>query len=459
MTIFLSISRGFLARNFLQNDFYRLLKQSCKKIVILTPAYQDHAFIEQFGGPQVEFVPLMAPHITFLDTLFSRVFKFIVYNTNTMMMSGWGFLNNKNRILKYTKYLFLRLIFQPLSKARFIRKFLRYVDYLFLQEKEVSYYRGLIKKYKPDVVFSTCIVDDTEAALIKAARKEGVMTTTLPKSWDNPSKSYFRAKVDSLIVWSEFMSEQMKKYQDYKHSEITIMGVPQFDYYTDKNRILSREEYCRRVGLDPHKKIIFYGSEGKEMPEDVDIVEVIYDFIERKELVEECQIFIRPHFGYKHDHLKFEKFFGKKNVIIDSLFKLQNAFPDQWDYSVEHMNNFLNSIYHASMIVNIGSTLTLDAIALDRPAVVIKFDGYIKKPLAKSVERWYICDYFSELLEYHAAAEAHSVDELREQINAFLKNPDLFKDQRATVRSFFCHAVDGKAGERLFKRIQSLVNV
>ena len=120
------------------------------------------------------------------------------------------------------------------------------------------------------------------------------------------------------------------------------------------------------------------------------------------------------------------------------------------------MNNFFNSIYHASMIVNIGSTLTLDAIALDRPVVVIKFDGYIKKPLARSVERWYICDYFSELLEYRATAEARSVDELREQINVFLKNPDLYKDQRAAVRSFFCHTIVGNVGARMFKHVQSL---
>jgi hypothetical protein len=102
----------------------------------------------------------------------------------------------------------LKAIFKPLSKIKILRKILRKIDYAFLQRGTVDKYRLLIQKYKPQVILAANIIDDTEAAFLKAAHQEKVPSVGMVKSWDNFSKKYFSARVDKLAVWNQFMRRQ-----------------------------------------------------------------------------------------------------------------------------------------------------------------------------------------------------------------------------------------------------------
>ncbi|PIR56362.1 MAG: hypothetical protein COU73_01460 [Parcubacteria group bacterium CG10_big_fil_rev_8_21_14_0_10_46_32] len=460
MTIFITIAKGLIARNLLQNDFYALVKKHFDKVVVLSTAWSDERFVTEFGGSNVVFLPLPQAPDTFASKLIGNLSRYIIYNGRTEMMSAYNFDRGKDVpvIWWYPKYLILKAVFVPLSKITSLRKLLRKIDVAFLHKKTVAKYRALIKEHAPNVVFVSNIVDNTEAALVKAARRERVPSVAMVKSWDNFSKQYFGASADTFAVWNQFMAEQAHALQDYKKEAIAIVGVPQFDYYADHFCIVPREVFCKRAGLDPNKKIIFFGSEGKLMPTDPNIVEVMRDFIKNNELAEECQVFVRPHFAYTHDREKFKDFFSSKEVVVDASHKSSSGFSDGWDYSREQMEYFLNAIHHAAVVVNTASTLTADALALNRPVILIAFEGYEKKTTYESVAGWYTSDYYQKIVSFHAALMADSVARLRSAINECLADPDILSPARKKFKDYFCFKVDGGAGKRLFSVVYQETN-
>lgn len=460
MTIFITISRGSIVRNLLQNNFFDLIKKKFDKVVILSLAANDAEFLRQFQKDNVEVIPLLDSRSNRWDQFVCNVNKYLGYNSSVAGRSRWGFYPGQNELhpaLRYLKYLTLKIIFQPLTKVIVVRKLFQYCDYLFFQKEIVADYRKLIKERKPDLVFASSIVDETEVALLKAAKKEGVYTVAMPKSWDNPSKRYFRVKPDKLVVWSPFMHEQVQKLQDYQSDEIAVIGIPQFDYYIDKSRLVSREEFCKTLGLDPSRRILLYGSEGSVTPDDPRVVEIVRDMIKNKELIKDCQVLVRPHYGYRNDELKFKEYFNdNKDVIVDLNFK-KTKFSDNWDYSRAQMDHFLNSLYHCDVLMNVASTLTIDATAVNKPVILIWFDGYEKKDYRHSVARLYEDDYLVDLISFNSVISAHSVDELRDAINKFLSNPTYLDNKRQQLRDYFCYKMDGQAGKRLFELLYNFI--
>lgn len=454
LTIFITVSRGAIARNILQNEFYDLVKRHFDKVILITTAAGDARFAKEFGAPNVEIVPMLMRKDSFLDTFVSRLYKLLIFNESTVGRVLYWYEVAPSRVQwlgKFIKYLFLRAVFQPLSKVTLVRRMIQRVDYLFLQQPLVAQYRQLIKEYRPDAIFATSILE--EAALLKAARRERIPTVAMPKTWDNPSKLYFRARADAVAVWSSFVKDQMINFQDYREDEVVVVGVPQYDYFLNDAEYESREEFCAQVGLDPKKKIICLGSEGKVMPSDADIAAIIYEFIKKNELIKDCQLFIRPHFGYKNDAQKFSRLIGKPGVVIDMSNTPSGGFRDQWDYSKEHMRHFLNLLRHVDVIMSTASTLTLDAVALGRPNILIMFDGYEKKPFYASGTRWYVCDYFAELMRYQPALVADSPESLCASINKLLNNSTLLLENQERLCERFCYRLDGNAGKRLFQKL------
>ena len=252
------------------------------------------------------------------------------------------------------------------------------------------------------------------------------------------------------------MKNEMVEFQDYSKSDVSIIGIPQFDYYINNSNFESREDFCRRVGLDPEKKILCFTSEGKSMPSDSDVAQVLYDLISERKFVKDCQLFIRPHFGYNNDIEKFSEFLGKPGVVIDHYNNPSKGFSDHWDYSKEHMNHFLNTLRHTDVVLSTASTICLDAAALGLPHILLAFDGQSKKPFYADIERWYECNYFQEFIRFKSDLIARDYKSLIESINTLLLEPKLLEKNQSQVCERFCHRVDGKSGERLFNVLKDI---
>lgn len=448
-TILLTIPRGVVARNLLENDFYRQLRQRYH-IVILTPAATDPDFLDRFNHPHATFLEFKEISHTRVDAWFVGLQKYLTYNRFTGLKKRYGIRGvSQPSDASRTRYHLYAMIFWPLSRLVFLRDLVRWFDYRWGQRKVVTACRKIITQYQPALIISTSLLSNIETALVKAGRQSGVPVIGMPKSWDNLSKAAARVKPDILVVWSQFMAEQAVKWQNMPPERIKIIGIPQFDLYADKRRLWPRDRFLKEFGLDPNKKTILYASGGKGIPEDRELVQIVYE--EMRQITNRpVQLLIRPHYKYIRDADKFTKLSTWPDVRIDQRDSNSVSFRDQGDYSVTGSERLMNMIYHSNVIINTASTINLDAAAFDKPIINLALREVIgDAPVGASYLMFYESDYVKELMAVGASFLVGSREELRVALDRQLSRPDGQRAERSKLIQEFCYRVDGQAGRRL----------
>lgn len=445
--IVLTISRGWIARNLLHNEFYRILREKYK-IVILTQAFSDTRFLHEFAHPNVEFRPLKESSWDKGEHIMTKIHELLVYSQGVELRMRYG-LATRDVNRNGAWFFLLRSIFKPISKITFLRDVARTIDGWLFQRNDVADFQKFLQTEKPDLVIATHITSNIEAALIKASKKEKIPVWGMPKSWDNPTKSVFRAKADKLIVWNQYMYDRCAQYQNYKPSEMEIVGVPQYDFFFEPTRVWTREKFCEKYGLDPKRKIIVFGSEGKLFPTDKEIAEILHEFIMNNQLHEPAQLLVRPHYGFNDDVKKFTHLIGREHLVVDTHNEKSKDFVDGWDYSDEFSNRFVNTIIHGDIIINTMSSLSLDATITDTPIVSIMFDGHASKPFHASIVKMYGYDWNAAVLKTEGTWHAKNKEELLKSLNTYLQEgPQIKKMEREILRKQFCEPLDGNVGKR-----------
>ncbi len=453
-TIFITISRGIIVRNILQTGVVDRLVRAGYRIVLFTTASEVPEFRDAFvHPPQVTALPFPRKQWPRADEIFSSLHRGLIYNRRTDLIAKVGQLHpSETNAFKYWSY---RTVFQPLSKIRPLRDLVRWLDFRILP---VTEYDVLFREQKPALLFSTNIMEYEDTLLAKAARRNGVPVIGMPKSWDNLSKTGFRVKPDRLIVWSPFMRDEARRFQNIPTERFDIVGVPQFDIYAQPERLASRDAFCRELGLDPAKRILVYGSEGKVTPRDGEAVKMLVDAVRDGRLPRDVQFLVRPHYGYRNELKKFEIVKDCPEVAIDLLNVPSAGFSDQWDWRVEHWHRLAETLSYCSMLVTSPSTLTLDATALDKPVVNVAFDGYEGiLPYGYSMTHWYDTEHYAPIVESGVPTVARSEKELVDAVRDALDHPERKAAARAKFRDRFCGPLDGHAAARVADVIDRLV--
>ncbi len=444
-TILLTMSRGGTARNILQTDAYKILKDSGERLVIVTPAYNDERFIKEFSADNVFFEPLIElKSWSTIDHILVGLHMAIVYNRSSELWDRYGIYDKKEG--SWFKCAFKKMLFKPLSFFPWLKDFLRFLDERLVRD---SMYTELFDKYKPDLVFSTSVMEDADVYILKQARQRKIPTIGMVKTWDNTSKMNFRVKVDKLLVWSQYVKDESIRFQNYLADDVVIVGIPQFDFYVDPNYLARREDFFREIGADPKKQLIVFGSEGKISAHDGDIANIIVSAIDEKKLKLSSQLFIRPHFMYPDDVQKFSVSASHACVILDREYNHSKSFKDNWDYSKQQIRRLTNILYHADILITSASTLLLDGSAFDTPMIAIGFDGYVPVPKKESISKWYESEYMKTLMDQKGVEYVTSDEQLISSINQYFENRDMHALGRKRMRDYMCYKIDGKAGERI----------
>lgn len=454
-TIVITISRGAIAYNLLHNDFYRLLREKYK-LVILTSAFKDERFLKEFSHKNVTFRDFGESNLTLLERAVFFLHKHLIYNSTVNQKSRWGIIGDpKSKKPWLLGHWLRRAVFIPLSGLVWLRYLVRWFDEKFLQRAEVLSYKKFLTEISADLVISTFVSGNSEAALIKAAKKSAIPVLGFPKSWDNLSKHGFRSKPDKLIVWNQFMKDQAIQFHNYRPSDVEIIGVPQYDSYTDKSLLLSRQDFCDIYDLDPAKKIILFGSEGKLFPTDTNIATILADYIANAE----AQLLVRPHYGYREDEKKFSGLINLPGVKVDLLNNPSTSLRDAWDYSLPFAIRFINCLHHADVLINTASTLAIDAVVFDTPVICIGFDGEVELPYRQSVLRWYETFYYRNVLKYNAVSLVKSRSELISTTENYLVNSEYKSEERQKMREDLTYKLDGQAGVRFASIVEDTLNL
>lgn len=458
-TVFIPLTRGLLVRNLLRNKFFReLCKRDNTRVVLLFSVVTNKTVAQyirdEFEADNViiEFVPNVS--VGRFRKLFFEITRNLVFSPTTKMYAKYG----TAKVAKKTTVtnVFLSFVYTPLSKIKNIKKIVRWIEtYVFLDQDYGHYF----DKYKPDLVFSTAILSNFDLAFLKHARRRGVKTVSMPKSWDNLDKILFRFEPDYFAVQNTWMLQDAKRYQGFSLKDVRVVGFPQFDIYRDKDAIESRESYCSRHGFDPILPIIFIGSEGLWSPGDEVIFEKIIDARDSHS-IPDCNIIIRPHFSTIQSH-PYNYLRKRQRVFIDDTYRKSDFFADNWDPTEEDMKDFANTLRHANVSINFASTLSLDAVCFDLPIINISFGVRMVKQGSTVIDLTpviYKTGFYKEVLETNATILVNTYDEVFAAINMYLENRQIKQSERAALLNKLCYLVDGKSGGRLYDLVDSLLS-
>lgn len=455
-TVFLILTRGFLLRNILRSGVLSQLTNAGIRAIVFLPLYAKDAEIPaslraEFEGPLVQLIGVKERPLGRVYKLFSHLTKFLVFTQTTWSFCLISVKNDKQRSDRLAY--FQKWIYTPLSKLTWLKRLVRAIEFHLFRHRAYGEY---FEQYAPDVVFSTSILSTLDILFMKEARRRGVPTVSIPKGWDNVAKFFYRVIPDLFVVQNQHMVEASATLQDVPRDRLRVVGFPQFDWHARKDVLLTREAYCQKMGLDPSRRVILFGSEGKWAPYDYSVAQNIARLIQTDgALAQPAAMLIRPHFTDARDPRLTQYDFGP-HVAIDRSMNVSTFLPDMWDPTDDETTLFINTLYHMDALVTTTSTLTLDAACMDKPIINVAYRILFKNGKDVS-ELFYHKDHYQWVLDTGAVNMVRSDEELRASLNDAMLHPERLAQARERLRNEVCYRVDGKSSERIVDVIQSLI--
>lgn len=328
----------------------------------------------------------------------------------------------------------------------------------------MAYYEGLFATHDVGLVVSTVafLADEAPPALV--ARSSGIPTVCWVTSWDNlSSKPAYFCDYDHYLVWSEPMAEELRRYYpESRPRAITITGVPHFDWYDDPAMHLDRAAFCDRLGLDPARPLLLYATATPHLaPAEHLVVERLMDDLAAGAVPGRPQLIVRLHPSDPGGRFAAARYDVEKQGVegqgVDGQgddVRLQQpggagrgimtGFLPNREANVE----YVNTLRHADVVINLASTVSLEAALCDRPTLNVAYDLSPDQRYRDWVQRYYDFTHYRTVVEHGAVRLAYTPEQLVEEISAYLETPSAERAERARLAHYWC-GPRGGAGARV----------
>lgn len=314
--------------------------------------------------------------------------------------------------------------------------------------------------YKPSLIVSSGLFQFEQPALFEAARKLGIPTIAYIPSWDNIStKNRMVYRYDGYIVWSEQVKRELHEfYPATKEAPVYVVGAPQFDVFFNKDFHQSREDFCREQGLDIDLPIIVYALGSPNfLQEHHGAIEFAKRVVRGD--VGRVQLLIRPH--PIHDNAEMKAMFDSFGPSV-RLQESPNAGIELVKRSQdrEQVTEWINTFRHADVVINLSSTVTIDAAMFDKPVVNLDFDPQPSRTdhqLVKDINhKW---NHFKPIAESGGAWLVDDFDQMVDAVKTYLRDPSLHRERRKWITEYVCGYVDGRCGDRMAAAIHDFAEL
>jgi hypothetical protein len=310
-------------------------------------------------------------------------------------------------------------------------------------------YVQLFKKIKPSLVFNGSHVHGRIAIqAVQAAQWLGIPTAAFIFSWDNlTSQGRIIPQYDYYLVWNETLQKQLLEiYDSIRPEQVVVTGTPQFDFHFRREFYWTKEEFCKYVGADPSRPIVLYSTGmANHMPGESNIVEGIAQMLREANLDSPPQLLVRV---YPKDRTgRFEEV---KRRNPDVLFPEIPWEPDWLTPRIEDSYLLTNMLRHASVGINIASTVSLELCMFDKPVINVGYNPPDIDIRPLDFARYYDFDHYRPVVESGAISVAWSPEEMQELLKKALINPMADSEKRQLlIANMFANRLDGYCGTRV----------
>lgn len=290
-----------------------------------------------------------------------------------------------------------------------------------------------------------------ETALTRWARRSGLRVVHVVGNYDNLSSAGFRGiPVDRLLVWGPNMQEEAVRLQGIPPDRVTAIGAVR---YSSIPRYVTRdrEGFLRSIGLDPARRTVLFAGSTSAFHY-FEILQVVEELNRRQDVY---QLILRV---YPNKMLMNSVYMpallayaaGRPGVYVSLADPhYASGARDREVLQIEE-SELWHALRHADVVVNLYSTIALEACIFDRPAINMWYF-----PPATGLESRGEPYPYSELIHnrrlaaYGALAVARTREELLSAIAAAVRDPAGRQRERRHAVARECGPLDGQACERL----------
>jgi hypothetical protein len=449
-SVFISIPHGTSAGNMLRAG--RLLDRlrrfdPSRPIVLLSPLSRDAAFVKEFGRPGLQMIDLPGHQPRGLEARLNAIVQ-ASYLSKGQTESVRIRLEEARAsgIIRFlaVKGLIGRALVEPFTRTRS-----RYalsdmlVSHPSMERLFDEHHPVLVVAANPGLVLS-------EVPLLRTARRRGVRSIAIDPSWDNFTNKLIPVRhVDRLVVWNDLMKAQAIEFHGYSPSNVRVAGAPQFDPHFNRHARSGREEFFRRIGADPARRLVTLTTTPRSLYRHHDhVLRALAQSAASGELGD-AQILVRLH--PRDDEAAYREFAATPSVIVEKPFRSTVTVADGLaiDVMPEHQRHLGDTLCYSDVIINVASTISLEACIFDTPVVNIGFDGPVDEPFVTSARRYYSFTHYVNITSRSAVRVASSPVEMIDAVRRYLADPSLDASGRRQVVLDQCQFTDGQSAERV----------
>jgi hypothetical protein len=457
--IVMVIPRGEAVRNFLYSDTLRILSENAR--VTLLSVVNDEVFISRFRTFTERILPLREypQHwsVSYLRTLTENAHDRWLWSEvakNHWEMRDVRAAENgsmlRRRIVKA-----LTRIFANNPRLHALTGLEQYLNWKLRPTKEFD---KLFEEIQPDLVFNGSHIHGLAGELpLGVAKRMGIPTVGFIFSWDNlTSRSRIFVPYDYYLVWHGGMKKQLLSiYPKIKPGNVFITGTPQFDYHFKPEFYLSREELCKRIGVDPNRPYILYTTGmNTDFPEEHRTVELVIRLLQELDIEPKPQLVVRTYVKGTSAEMK-----ALANRNIPGVIFPKVQWEEKWFTPMyEDLEIYASLVKHAAMGINAASTVSLELLMHDKPVINLGFDPPGSKlPHHLRWIRHINYDHYKPVAESGAVTVAHSETDMREMLLRGLKNPKIDSEKRQHfIKKIFDNILNGRSGRRVAEHLVQL---
>ena len=248
--------------------------------------------------------------------------------------------------------------------AAALSRMLRAIDRCLLPSPRVE---AFLAEQRPDVVLVHPLIGfgSSQADIVRAANRLGIRSGYPVGSWDNlTNKGLLRDAPDLVLVWNDLQKAEAVELHRVPAERVRVTGAPPYDHWFGWKPLRQRAEFCREVGLDPERPIVFYaGSSEFVAPDEPKFVRKWVEAIRAHGgVLGGAGILVRPHPVGAKQWRGFDA--GDAQVVV---------WPRLGEEPVDDAGrqNYFDSVFHSAAVVGINTSALIEAAIVGRPVHTI----------------------------------------------------------------------------------------
>ncbi len=217
-----------------------------------------------------------------------------------------------------------------------------------------------------DLVVVTPLVDGpSQHDWLRSARALGIPAALAVASWDNlTNKGVMFEAPGRTYVWNEIQRNEAVELHGLDPESVVSVGAYPFDHWFEWQPSTTREEFCRRTGLDPDQPFVLYVcSSGFIAADERPLVSRWLEAIRAEPALAGVGILVRPH------PTNGATWAEHPLVDVPNVAVWPPVGADPTDE--ERRAGFFDSMHHAAVVVGANTTALIDAAIVGRRTLSI----------------------------------------------------------------------------------------